>query len=149
MAFLDKISQAGQSAVQKTKDMTEIARINSLISDEEKKMNLAYVDIGKKYVSLHRNDSEAEFAAFVKEVVESEEKIAVWRDQILNIRGVRRCPNCGAELKDGVAFCSECGASVPKGAAASAEASKTVCPNCGAELKAGAAFCTKCGTKLN
>ena len=41
MAFFDdlgkKISQAGQNAVQKTKEMTDIARINGMISDEEKK----------------------------------------------------------------------------------------------------------------
>lgn len=51
MAFFDdlgkKLSQAGQTAVQKTKEITDIARINGLISDEEKKVNNNYYQIGK------------------------------------------------------------------------------------------------------
>lgn len=40
MALFDqlgkKLAQTGQSAVKKTKDMAEVAKINSMISDEEK-----------------------------------------------------------------------------------------------------------------
>ena len=41
-----KISQAGQSAVQKTKEMTDIVKLNSSIADEEKKIRNSYVEIG-------------------------------------------------------------------------------------------------------
>lgn len=41
MAFFDeigkKISQTGQGVVQKTKDMADVAKLNSLISEEEEK----------------------------------------------------------------------------------------------------------------
>lgn len=141
MAFLDKISQASQSAVQKTKDMTEIAKINSSISDEEKKINSLYFEIGRQYTALHKDDSEQALAGLVNSIKESESRISSLRDQILEIRGVQKCPGCGAEIPAGSAFCSVCGFAVPKPETPAGN----VCPGCGAPIKEGAAFCSACG----
>ena len=48
MAFLDSISKGTQNLSQKTKNLTNIARINGLISDEEKKASGFYCQIGKR-----------------------------------------------------------------------------------------------------
>ena len=65
MAFFDdlgkKLSQAGQSAVQKTKEVADIARLNSAIYDEEKRIDSNYLEIGKLYVALHDAEHEADF----------------------------------------------------------------------------------------
>lgn len=51
MGFFDdfgkKISSAGQEAIAKTKELADIAKINSSISDEENKIKTAYSEIGK------------------------------------------------------------------------------------------------------
>ena len=61
---------------------------------------------------------------------------------------MKKCPNCGKELKDEAKFCSGCGYKFPLETGASNEG-EIKCPNCGNLLKPGAKFCGKCGTKLD
>lgn len=117
MAFFDdlgkKISQAGQNAVQKGKELADIARINSAISDEERKINDSYCEIGKLYFSLRGENPDVDFAALVAGIHESGNKIAEYRQQIKDIKGVVCCEKCGAEVSSNAAFCSSCGAPMP------------------------------------
>lgn len=53
---------------------------------------------------------------------------------------MKKCPNCGAQVKDDSLFCTECGKPIPQG---------SVCPHCGASVGAGDAFCQSCGKSLN
>ncbi len=148
MAFLDdlgkKISQAGQTAVQKTKDITDLARLSGLVSDEEKKINGYYLQVGKLYVAKHSSDYESDFADIIAAIKESESKISDYRQQIQNIKGVVRCPSCGGEVAASAAFCSSCGATVK----AAAPADTVNCPSCGAAVKKGTKFCTACGKPM-
>lgn len=148
MAFFDdlgkKLSQAGQSAIQKTKDMTDIARINGLISDEEKKLNNTYYQIGKLYASLHAKDYEPDFAGMVTATFESEAKIKEYKQQIQDIKGVVRCEKCGAEVANHAAFCNSCGAPIPK-QAPSNNPNQIKCTGCGAMVDKSMRFCTTCG----
>ncbi len=152
MAFFDelgkKLSQAGQNAVQKTKEVADIARINGAISDEEKKINNTYFQIGKLYVSLHEKDFDEDFGGMVSAVLESEAKIRDYRQQIQDIKGVIRCENCGAEVANNSAFCSSCGAAMPKPASAPADADTVTCAGCGASVPKGMKFCTSCGARV-
>jgi DNA-directed RNA polymerase subunit RPC12/RpoP len=164
MSFFDdfgkKISQASQTTIQKTKDMAEVAKINSYISDEEKRINNMLLEIGKKYVELHKEEPEEDFVPFLQAIDESEKKIEDYKVQIQNIKGVVRCTNCGAEVPNGAAFCSACGAQIvlpqPEDTAEaedgeqteSEEESTVRCEKCGQLLPAGTKFCTTCGTEI-
>lgn len=156
MAFFDdfgkKLSQASQSAVQKTKDITEVAKINGMISDEEKKLNNCYFQIGKLYVQLHRNNCEAEFVKLMEAVCQSEAKIADYRKRVQDIKGIIRCSKCGAELANTAAFCNACGTAVQKQAPApvsNESAIKVKCSSCGTPIGQGMRFCTACGTPVS
>ncbi len=146
MAFFDdlgkKISQAGQTAVQKTKDMTEIAKYNSEISEAERKIAAIYSDIGMLYVKLHRDAPEEQIAPMIKALNEVESRIAECREQIKDIKGIALCASCGAQLTGG-AFCSSCGAPAP----AQEKPEGAFCSSCGAPLADGSAFCTSCGAR--
>lgn len=148
MAFFDnigrKVSEAGQKMIQKTGEMSDTSRLNAQIGDEEKKMNAAYLQIGKLYASLHRNDPEPEFAPFVQSVTSSEDTIRVCREQIQRIKGVRSCPKCGAEVSAASAFCALCGAPMPM-ENPTVSGDVLVCASCGTILEAGMRFCTNCG----
>ncbi|MCM1187825.1 MAG: zinc ribbon domain-containing protein [bacterium] len=142
MAFFDdlgkKLSLAGQSAVQKTKEVADLAKWNSYIYDEEKKINNNYLEIGKLYVSLHADGHETEYDGMIAAIRESEEKIREYRQQITDIKGTVACPKCGAQVAVNAVFCSSCGASMTEeegvdlsgeteqGSAAESEAEATV-----------------------
>ena len=98
--FGKKLTNLGEKTLQKTKEMTDTARINSLISDEEKKINNAYLQIGKLYVSMHASDCENEFVGLITSIAECEQKIVDYRKQIQDIKGVKRCEKCGAEVQN-------------------------------------------------
>lgn len=51
-----------------------------------------------------------------------------------------KCPNCGAQVAQGLKFCGECGSPM--------KAASGKCPNCGFENEPGMKFCGECGTKL-
>ena len=152
MAFFDdlskKISQAGQTAVQKTKEMTDIARINGMISDEERKVNNNYYQIGKLYVAMHSADYENDFAGMIAAIKESEQSIVEYRQQIQDIKGVVRCEKCGAEVASNVAFCSSCGAPMPAQTQVVDE-NMIKCPGCGQLVSKSMRFCTSCGKPMN
>ena len=152
MAFFDnlgrKMSEAGQKVIQKTGEMSDTSRLNAQISDEEKKINAAYLQIGKLYASVHRNDPEPDFAALVESVGQSEQTIRACREQIQKIRGVRSCPNCGAEVSVGSAFCATCGSPMPA-EKPSVSGDVLVCASCGTVLEAGMRFCTNCGRPVS
>lgn len=149
MAFFDdlgkKLSQAGQTAVQKTKEMTDIARINGMISDEEKKVNNNYYQIGKLYVAMHQTDFESDFAEMMTAIKESETKIRDYKQQIQDIKGVVRCEKCGAEVVSNVAFCSSCGAPMPKQDTSANNGNLIKCTGCDAMVDKNMRFCTSCG----
>jgi uncharacterized membrane protein YvbJ len=155
MGFLDdfgkKISSASQEAIAKGKDLADIAKLNSNIADEKNKINAAYKEIGKKYFETHAEDFEEGYGELVGNIKASLEKIATFEQQIVDIKGITKCPSCGAEVPKGAAFCTSCGTAIPQPEVQTApvqeEATKT-CPTCGTVLKAGDMFCINCGTKL-
>lgn len=149
MAFLDnfgkKVSQAGQSAIQKTKTMADIARVSSMISDEEKRIEDAYLEIGKVYVEQHTEDCEDIFKETITHIHECEKKIAEYKQQLQDIKGVIRCPECGAEVPKGSIFCAACGFKMP---VVQEDAGDDIlrCEKCGAQMQKEEKFCSSCGT---
>lgn len=146
--FSKKVSGAGQSAITKAKELADITKLNSMINDEEKTINSYYYQIGKLYVSLHRSDSEENFVSMIRAVSESEAKIQDYKKQIQDVKGIKNCPNCGAEVPNGAAFCSSCGTPMPQ-IPVQIPADSIKCPGCGALVKKGNRFCTSCGNKMD
>ena len=151
MAFFDKLSttvtEASQKTIAKTKELADTSRLHSQISDEEKTITNQYFQIGKLYVSLHKEDYEEDFAGMIATIAEAEARIRDYKKQIQDIKGVQRCARCGAEVSNSAAFCSSCGAAMPK-IQAPVATDVVKCENCGAEVKKGMRFCTSCGKPM-
>ena len=148
MAFMEdfgkKISQSGQNAVQKAKDMADISKINSLISDEERKIRSIYLQIGKQYFDKYGAECEEDFAARVNSIIESKEKIESYQSQINEIKGLVRCSKCKGFVDKNAAFCSLCGEALVK----PVPENKKRCGKCGELMDKSVKFCTKCGNPL-
>ena len=118
MGFFDdlgkKVNDVGQKTIQKTKEVSETVKINTLLMDEEKKLNNTYCKIGKLFVSKYENEHDEEFDGMINSVLESQKRIMEYHSQIQDIKGVKKCEKCGAEVKQGAAFCSTCGAEMPQ-----------------------------------
>lgn len=142
MAFLDDI-------MQKTKDTAETMKLNGAISDEEKRIQALYLEIGKKYFELHGDDFEPALEEEVLSIKEANTKIADYNEQIKRLKGIVRCSVCGGEVPYGAPFCSSCGSKMmnENTVEPAAESNVRRCRNCGVPLTDGVAFCTNCGTK--
>lgn len=153
MAFLEdfgkKISNAGQSTIQKTKDVAGASKFNSMISNSERLINDSYNQIGKKYFSAHMDDSDCEFAEMITAIKEEQKKIEEYKEQILALRGMTKCKGCGGEVPVTSLFCSVCGTPTPKKLEQDKEnENKDKCPTCGGYVKKGSRFCTICGSSM-
>ena len=137
-----KISGAGHSAIQKAKDMADIAKINSQITDAEKGLETTYAQIGRLYVSLHRSDAEQGFAALVGVVTEAEGKINELRRQIMDIRHLVKCPSCGGEVAADSLYCENCGGEMPR---KKEMENMRLCDGCGKIIPVDGKFCSHCG----
>jgi len=152
MAFFDdvgkKIAQTSQGAAQKAKSMAETVKLNGQISDEEKRINNAFAQIGKTYYENCGDEPDQLFAQLIAGINDAKAKIAVYSDQVEQLKGIVRCPKCGGEVSYGSPFCSSCGSPMGTVAAAAPVANGVVCESCGAQVSPDKVFCTHCGSKI-
>ncbi len=118
MSFLNnlgqKISDVSQTTIKKTKDLADTAKLNLNISEEERKIDTAYEQIGKWYVEKHREDAEEDVKTWLDAIAVSEARIKECRESIHQMKGVAICPSCGASVDADAAFCSACGQKMPE-----------------------------------
>ena len=158
MAFFEqlgkRITDAGQGVAQQTKNFADVTRLNGAISDKEKKIAQLYEALGRTCYERHRDNPAPEYQELVGEISGLFDEIARHREEIKQIKGIVKCPNCGADVPRQAAFCNACGTKMapetpPPAPGASPADGARVCPACGAPCPEGNLFCTKCGTKLS
>lgn len=137
-----KVANTKDKTVQQAKVLSETQKLNALISEEKKKIEASYRALGMQYAQLHHDDYEAAFADVMGTILAAEKAIRDSQAKIRDIKGIRCCEKCGAELTKEAAFCSGCGAVVPKPVVPAGR----FCIGCGAPLADGMRFCTACGT---
>lgn len=154
MAFFEnlgkKISDASQGAAQQAKNFSGVTKLNGSISEKEKKISQLYLTIGKAYYSQHKDDPAAEEAEKIEEIKTLTAEIEKCRDEINKIKGITKCPNCGAEVSIGAAFCSICGSKMPQEQKEEEVLPEGMrrCPGCDAVVPKENLFCNQCGMKL-
>lgn len=142
-----KISESSHQAVRQTKTLSEITRLNGLISEKEKEIEKLYAQIGSVYYSVHKEDAESCLEDQMRAVMEAYSVITQYKDRITNLKGISLCPQCGTELPDGALFCSNCGVKVPMKVNESTS-DVIYCTNCGKSMPKGQKFCNICGAPL-
>lgn len=146
MAFFEelgrRVSDFGQGVATKTKNFSDVSKLNGAIADLERQIANAYAGIGKAYYEAHKDDPNAEQREGIAYINSAMEQIRQYQEQVKVIRGIVKCPHCGADVSATAPFCSSCGKSTGFAGA------KIVCPVCGAQMAPGTAFCTACGNRL-
>lgn len=103
------LSNAGQEAVKKAKELAAVTKKRSEIRNEESKLEDVYTEIGKRYYSLYKDSGDENFREFIYSVDEIKEKIKRLNEELKELQGIKICSNCGAEQHCKTEYCSKCG----------------------------------------
>ncbi len=152
MAFLDDLSRRltmmGQEAATQTKMFAESTRINSKITDEEKQINNYFVQLGKQYFELNKDNPDANGADIINNIKDAQARIGFLKDDLKKVKGMKSCSQCGGDVPLHATFCNFCGAKVPAAEPAAENTVSNRCPQCGAPVDGNSAFCVSCGCNL-
>ncbi len=154
MSFFDelgkKISDASRNAVEKTKDIAEITRLNSVIKENESQIDTLYTELGEAYYKSHCGDKTGEFADEIKKISALIEDTERNRKSVLELKGLEKCPYCGEEFPADETQCPECGKTVPRTAKKinDGDGDRLICSVCGYHMRLGSNFCIMCGTPV-
>lgn len=152
---MKKISKDKNTEENRTKMADEIKDVKlqeekllSLMKEEETKANENYLLLGKAYMSAHAADYEEVTAVYAKEILESEEKRKHYYHELMKIKGLILCENCGFEVPKNAWFCCNCGKKLPEPEII-IPMGQSRCGNCGHIQKADLKFCMNCGSLMN
>lgn len=163
MAFFEKVGETlaakGKNVADKAKEMAEMNRLNGLIHSQKNMIEKTYREIGE---IVYENRAERDAVDLNSQI---EQLDALWKEtrrlqrEILKVKGLQQCENCGAEIDRNVAFCPKCGAQVVtreeaqevedgEQAGETGEPGAARCPGCGKDIEPEAVFCPFCGIRL-
>lgn len=155
MAFFENLGKniagAAQAAAKKSSEMVGVTKLNMNINSEEDKIKVLTVEIGKMVIEKFKSGEtlSPDLAEKCTAISEIEETIKELREKIREVKNIRICDSCGAELERTITFCPKCGAKQPEVVPPAPEAPKEIsCPSCGAVLPEGTKFCQNCGSKV-
>ena len=153
MDFFEKIgrrlSDAGQNVAQQTRDFSDVTKLNSAISDREKRISQMFLQLGQSYYERHKSDEQAEELDIIEQINALYSEISVNQEKIRQIKNVVKCEKCGADLPPKASFCNVCGVKVNQAPPVSTNVETgRVCPVCHAVIGADNLFCVHCGAKL-
>jgi len=106
-----KIGEAAQTAAKKSGELVEVTKLSMNISSEEDKIQKLYAKIGKGVYQSFCSGSPVpeEFKGDCEAVRTHEETIKNLRAKILEVKNLKICKGCGAEVEINTVFCSKCG----------------------------------------
>lgn len=104
-----RITDVGQGAAQQAKNLSDLTRLNSAVSEKEKRVSQLYLAIGQAYYAAHKDEPTPEYPEMVAELNQLFAEIQQSKDAIQQIKNIGKCPACGAEVKPGAKFCMSCG----------------------------------------
>ncbi len=113
MAFFDKlgntISAAGKDGISKAREWADTAKISVDIKEREGAIQKMYRELGKAYYHDHKADKVPDYEQItaIKAAFEEIGELKANKDEI---RGIRRCPECGQIIPRDANFCFNCGA---------------------------------------
>lgn len=104
----ETISATGKDVTQKAKDLTGLAKLNIDLKAKEDFIQHQYTEVGKQYYELHKDDVEPLFEE-INLIAETFKEIEQLKAEMIELRGQKKCFNCGAVMDLDAIFCNRCG----------------------------------------
>ena len=112
-----KTTEAYQTAKEKTSKLSEELKLRGKISDSNEKIDNEYQEIGKLVQEKMKSGEDAskeEITPRCEEIERLKENIEKAEVELLALKNIKKCSDCGEELDLKADFCSRCGAKQPK-----------------------------------
>ena len=116
MDFFSKLGKKASETYQVTKEnvsnLTEELKIKGKINESKDKIEGLYLEIGKKVyqeIKENRDVVREEIADKIEEITTLKEKIEKAELEILALKKLKKCINCGEAIDINDGFCSNCG----------------------------------------
>lgn len=145
---MDFLKNVAKDVGKKSGKLMESTKLSAKISSEESKLKKLYADLGEAvYNDYTKGESfDGKYSEHFSDINLAIKTIKELKDEQADVKGVKECDNCGAEIKQEAKFCTNCGA--PQEEEPAVEVATKNCPNCGAELDIDAKFCPECGNTM-
>jgi chromosome segregation ATPase len=170
------ITNAAKSAAKTSGDLLKSAKLNMNLSSAEGSLKNLHFEIGKKVHEIYQNGGTLNeharwFDEKYSQIVQVEKNICEIKEQLDELRGIRKCPKCEKQTDRASEFCSKCGIRFEIAETIAATVSETVieepetppaafdmqraappprkCRVCGSENDALTKFCFSCGRLLD
>ncbi len=123
--FMDKLTgtlgSAGKVLSDKFNDTSNLAKLNIELKSKQTFVEKQYISIGKKVYEIEskKDETALEEVFLIRQTLEEIKDI---RHEILEIKGLQKCPHCGMEIEKAVRYCPNCGRSVDEEDEVDAEA---------------------------
>jgi len=86
MGFFDKVSEFTKNTVDKSKDLLEIANLNSEISKQKTEIQKSYTTIGEKYYNEIKESPAEDYKGYCDTIVAAEKRIVELNAEIEAIK---------------------------------------------------------------
>ncbi|HEX3027769.1 MAG TPA: zinc-ribbon domain-containing protein [Clostridia bacterium] len=107
----DKVSSAAKSAVKASNELIEVTKLNSAINSQKDKMKALMLEIGELAYNTYKDGKplDDEMSQKCESIAECEKSIEEIKEKILDIKDMKKCDNCSAEVDHDVLYCPRCG----------------------------------------
>lgn len=114
MDFFDKLGDTLMTATkevgQKAKGMSDLAKLQYELKCKEDDLKKEFERLGRKYYQQNKDVVPEEDLDCFEDIEILMNRINDLNEEILEKKGVRACPHCGAKVAENAAYCSNCGA---------------------------------------
>ncbi len=113
----EKATEAYKVTKEKASDISEEIKLKSKINSLEEKNYEIYAEIGEIVYNEVKNGTDVskdEVTVKCEEISRNRDEIEKLKTDLLAVKKIKKCANCGEELDINVEFCSKCGKEQPK-----------------------------------
>lgn len=105
----DKLNQMAQSAVSKSKEVAELAKLNLEISNLNQKIREIHTRVGAYVLEKGLLSEEGTIAEWAGKAADLKAEIEADQSRMNELKGVVICPGCGEAVPNTSRFCAKCG----------------------------------------
>ena len=146
----DSLLSASTKITQKASGVSGTVILNLKIREEEKSLQNNIAELGKFMLEQHAEEIRRICPEMVNNIQEIAKQIDRDKKELALCKGLKICPNCGAEQQGNAMHCTECGMDMEEAASLIAQNRPVtvICKTCGEPINSTNLFCANCGTKV-